>query len=172
MKIFYIFISFLIQIKEIKLEENDIIIKKKCMEYCSIEGGNCDKFGICKCKSEYDTIITDKNIIFCNYKKFNRTISASLELMIGNGFGHFYCQRYINGFLLITCNIIIFYLCTSIIISAINFDRSIGDNILSFTKTGITISSFLILFTFFWRIRDAIYFMTNRYKDGNGIDLY
>jgi hypothetical protein len=60
----------------------------------------------------------------------------------------------------------------SIIISGINFDRSIGDNILSFTRTAITITFLLFLFTFFWRIRDAIYFMTNRYKDGNGIDLY
>ena len=33
-------------------------------------------------------------------------------------------------------------------------------------------SFIIILFTFFWRIRDAIYFMTNKFKDGNGIDLY
>lgn len=173
MKNFLFFFSlFLREMKQVKLEKKDIIIQNKCIEYCSLNGGNCNKFGICSCKKEYDTLIKENKIILCDYKKYNKTISASLELMLGNGFGHIYCKRYINGFSLLTINIFVFLFCFFLIISGINLDRDVGDNFFYLTKTAFSISFMIILFSFFLRIREAIYFMTNKYKDGNGIDLY
>ena len=50
-----VFLSlFLLKIKELKYEENKIIIKNKCDEYCSLKGGNYNKYGICSCKNEYE----------------------------------------------------------------------------------------------------------------------
>ena len=104
-----VFLSlFLLKIKEVKSEENEIIIKNKCDEYCSLKGGNYNKYGICSCKNEYDIFINENKILLCDYKKYNKTISASLELMLGNGFGYIYCKRYINGFCLLIINFIIY----------------------------------------------------------------
>ncbi len=44
-KLFFISL-FLLKIKEVKSEENEIIIKNKCDEYCSLKGGNYNKNGI------------------------------------------------------------------------------------------------------------------------------
>jgi hypothetical protein len=168
-----VFLSlFLLKIKEVKSEENEIIIKNKCDEYCSLKGGNCNKYGICSCKNDYDTFINENKILLCDYKKYNKTISASLELMLGNGFGHIYCKRYINGFCLLIINFIIYCFSFFSILSGFNLDRIVGDNLFPLTKISYSMSFIIILFTFFWRIRDAIYFMTNKFKDGNGIDLY
>ena len=36
-------------------------MKNKCDEYCSLKGGNCNKYGICSCKNDYDTFINEKS---------------------------------------------------------------------------------------------------------------
>ena len=69
-------------------------------------------------------------------------------------------------------NFIIYCFSFFSILSGFNLDRIVGDNLFPLTKISYSMSFIIILFTFFWRIRDAIYFMTNKFKDGNGIDLY
>ena len=158
-----VFLSlFLLKIKEVKYEENKIIIKNKCDEYCSLKGGNCNKYGICLCKNDYDTFINENKILLCDYKKYNKTISASLELMLGNGFGYIYCKRYINGFCLLIINFIIY--CFSFFLFYLVLILIVGVNLFPLTKISYSMS--FILFTFFWRIRDDIYFMSNKFKDG------
>ena len=158
-----VFLSlFLLKIKEVKSEENEIIIKNKCDEYCSLKGGNYNKYGICSCKNEYDIFINENKILLCDYKKYNKTISASLELMLGNGFGYIYCKRYINGFCLLIINFIIY--CFSFFLFYLVLILIVGVNLFPLTKISYSMS--FILFTFFWRIRDDIYFMTNKFKNG------
>ena len=137
-----VFLSlFLLKIKEVKSEENEIIIKNKCDEYCSLKGGNCNKYGICSCKNDYDTFINENKILLCDYKKYNKTISASLELMLGNGFGHIYCKRYINGFCLFYFYYLLFFFFFYLVLILI-----IGDNLFPLNKLLYVFYSFYFFF--------------------------
>ena len=78
MKYLYIFIIFfkLIRCFEHSLEKNILYSPEKCNELCSQIGGTCTIDSICICKQGFSTDFNGENIIFCNYKQYNRIITG------------------------------------------------------------------------------------------------
>jgi len=150
------------------LKENNFT--NKCEIFCNEKGGKCINNLTCICNYNYDTIYYKDPIKLCNYKKYNKYYSAFSELFIGFGFGHFLCDRILSGYIrlfiqLLICVLLSFFLSISV---RINYELNDSSLLNKTTK----ISFFVVLLLFFWRFLDFIFFITNRYKDGNNIDLY
>ena len=147
-------------------------IPEICQELCSNQGGECGINLKCKCKEGYATLFTEENIILCNYKQFNKITVGFIELFFGFGFGHFYCKRYLNGFIQLFGEFLSYYLLTSLFLYFILYDNIF--NGLNFTLSYTFLKLYCplcVLVLFSWQIIDAILFFSGFYLDGNGINL-
>ena len=152
----------------INLKENNFT--NKCEIFCNEKGGKCINNLTCICYYNYDTIYFKDPIKLCNYKKFNKYYSAFTELLIGFGFGHFLCDRILSGYIRLIIQLLICFLISCFLSVSIRINYELNDS--SLLKKTTKISVYVVLFLFFWRFFDFIFFITNKYKDGNNIDLY
>ena len=148
-------------------------ISQKCQALCSIEGGECLSNNLkCKCKEGYTTLFNEENFLFCNYKRSYKIVAGLIEFFFGFGFGHFYTKRYLNGFIQLFLEFIMYCLMAWLFVGLIIYDRRFNiffDKIYLFLKLCCPL---IIMAIFFWQIIDAILFFRGIYQDGNGIDLY
>ena len=149
-------------------------IPEKCLELCSQKGGICTEDLKCICIKGYSTDFSDENFYFCNYKQYNKIIAGLIELIFGFGFGHFYCQRYINGYFQLTIELLSCCLLACLTGILYKLDIIINNGAISYNTYLITNLYFpLIIFVLaLWQIIDSILFLSCYYKDGNGISLY
>ena len=146
-------------------------ITEKCQEFCSMEGGECSINLKCKCKEGYSTLFTEENIILCNYKRYNKITVGLIELFFGFGFGHFYCKRFLNGYIQLFGEFISYYILACLFCYFLFYDNSF--NIFfplthSFLKLYCPLA---IVVVFSWQVIDCILFFRGFYLDGNGIEL-
>ena len=175
MKYLYIFIIIIQLTKSFKhsLEKDDLNSPEKCNEFCSQIGGACTLDSKCICKYGFSTNFNEENIIFCNYKQYNKIITGLIELFFGFGFGHFYCERVLNGYLQLSIEFTFCYFMSFLMSAFLVADdlfhhgNPYYTNIISNYYVPL-FSSFLVL----WQIIDSFLFFFCYYKDGNGINLY
>ena len=68
----------------------------KCdLENCYGPYGYCFSKSICKCNDNY-AHIKNKNYALCSYKRKEQLYAFLIEVIFSFGFGHFYCNRYLN----------------------------------------------------------------------------
>ena len=165
---FYLFLSNFF-LKYISTLNN---IPKKCIELCSSEGGECNYNLKCKCKNGFTTLFNEENFILCNYQRYNKISAGIIELFIGFGFGHFYCKRYLHGYLQLGVEFISYCLMGCLLIDFLIYDHYINfDYSWSTFYLKICVPNIIIII-FSWQIIDAILFFCGYYKDGNNIDLF
>ena len=153
---------------------NDInFLLNQCYYLCSEIGGICTDDLKCICKEGYSTDFRDENFCFCNYKQYNKYITGTIELFLGFGFGHFYCKRYLNGYIQLCIDFLICCLMACLINIYIRLDIIFNNGNPYYTYL---ISNYyfplLAISLVSWQIIDSILFLCSFYKDGNGIDLY
>ena len=146
-------------------------ISEKCQELCSEEGGECGINLKCKCKEGYTTIFTEEKIILCNYKRFSKITGGLIELFFGFGFGHFYCKRYLNGYIQLFGYFLSYCLMACLFCYFLLYDNNFN---LYFSLTNSFLKLYCplaIVILFSWQFVDSILFFCGHYPDGNGIDL-
>ena len=171
--LYFIFIKFITCIDN-SLDYNSYFLDQKCYEFCSQIGGTCTNDLKCICKKGYSTFyINEEDFYFCNYKQYNRIITGLIELVFGFGFGHFYCKRFIHGYLQLSIEFILCCLMACLISVFYSFDNIVNNGNPYYTNI---ISNYyfplLALILLFWQIIDSILFFSCYYKDGNGMNLY
>ena len=152
---------------------NEEFLPEKCFQLCSKIGGLCDNDLKCICQKGYSTDFSEENFQFCNYKQYNKVITGFIELFFGFGSGHFYCKRYLNGYIQLSIEFIFCCMMACLISIYYGFDNLINNgypyytNIISYYYLPILIFIFAL-----WQIVDSILFFCSYFKDGNGINLY
>lgn len=142
----------------------------KCEEFCDEDGGICIE-DICTCRTAYTTIPRDR-FKYCNYEMKRKLVSAFMELIIGFGAGHFYCERTVNGFIKLVMISLscCFALCLIVAGNKVDIDSNDATHAMLRSVLPMTCSCFCLLFL--WQITDFILFLCGFYSDGNGVMLY
>ena len=145
-----------------------------CFELCSQIGGICTENLKCICKKGYSTDFNQENIYLCNYKQYNKYITGLIELLFGFGFGHFYCKRYLYGYIQLSIEFIFCCLMACLISAFYKIDFILNNGNPSYYTNLISNFYFplIVLALVSWQIVDSILFFFSVYKDGNGINLY
>ena len=146
-------------------------ITEICKGLCSIEGGECFNNNKCKCKSGFTTLFIEDNIVLCNYKRYNRITVGFIELFFGFGFGHFYCKRYLNGYIQLFIEFISYCLMACLFGYFLLYDSHFN---LFFPLTNSFLKFYFPLWVisiFSWQIIDSLLFFGGFYQDGNNVDL-
>jgi hypothetical protein len=164
--------SFLLIISIVSVESSLQNINAKCAQgLCDTTGGTCID-GMCICLKGYTTYLSSRNHTLCNYAQKSSITAGLLELFFGNGTGHFYAGRSING-LVKLCSSLFFCFsccCSIFLIRKLEEDvRTAGHPHISFLFIfALTIGTSLV----FWQVVDSILFLFGIYYDGNNTPLY
>ena len=141
-----------------------------CLYLCDRTGGSCTD-NICLCNPGYITFLSYKSRMYCNYEQKSRMKAGFLELILGNGIGHFYSGRSLNGLFKLSLTIFICFSCyiSLFLIKKLEEDpRTAGHPHLSLLFI-VTVS--LVVIIVLWQILDGFLFFFGFYKDGNNLDL-
>ena len=145
---------------------------EKCKDLCSKEGGECTTNYKCKCKEGFTTLFIEENIELCNYKRYNKLAAGIIELFFGFGFGHFYCKRYLNGFIQLFFEFVSYCLMSCLYVYFLIYDNRF--NLFFFPLTHRFLKLYCplwIIIIFSWQIIDSLLFFGGFYPDGNDVDL-
>ena len=170
--IFDIILTKLVISKRILISDEEVL-PEKCYELCSTIGAICNKDLICICQKGYSTLFSEENFKFCNYKQYNKILAGFIELFLGFGSGHFYCKRFLNGYLQFFVEFILCCLMACLINIYYGFDNIINNGYPYYTNlfSYYYIPIFIFILAL-WQIIDSILFFCSYFKDGNGINLY
>jgi hypothetical protein len=136
---------------------------------CSNKGGTCNEYNnnfYCTCSEKYATY-PDDNEILCNYERKRQLKAFLLELFLTYGAGHFYVKNY--KYAIPKLIVFIFLYCLFIflrIVTKAKEENKTANLIICINA----IICFIGMIT--WQLIDVFKFGYNKYKDGNGIELY
>ena len=148
----------------------NVVTSTKCEDMCDSIGGTC-KDNVCSCKRDYSSFGLN-GYKFFKYKKYHTVFADLLELFLGFGIGHLYCQRKVNGMFKVFLYFIIYCCSCSFLLTGAKLDSDLGDENRTAFKISLIISVTCFLAVFIWQMVDCILFVMGFYKDGNMIDLY
>lgn len=151
------------------------------LENCERGNGRCVSENKCQCNYSFINLprVSKKA---CDYKLSYQLTGILLEMLIPIGFGHFYCKRYLIGFIKFSVLFLI-PLIIYAIFKAYLFDDEVNTkikthgnnrfkNFFSFDNIIKRLFSFYYLIIFFvWYLFDLVIFAANKHKDGSGFDL-
>ena len=156
-------------LKKVLLYEDYYEIKICSEETCPYPS-LCISETICKCKEGFYNLNFDNNYSNkCKYKMKSRNLSFWIEIITNIGIGHIIIGNYKIGicklFYLTSTLCFFYYSC----MSEKNSLKYLNDDY----HLGICIINFLLcLGVFIWWLVDSILFGINKYKDGNGFELF
>jgi len=140
---------------------------------CDEEGGECIDEYTCKCKDGFTTLpIENKYFKFCNYHKKSKISTATIELFLGFGMGHFYAERNINGFFKLFIYMFLYMCNICVLVIALKIERDINDRENSAVKFFFFVYYCFILIILIWQIFDFFMIIFGFLDDGNNIPLY
>jgi hypothetical protein len=131
-------------------------------ETCS--NGICENENTCLCNYGFTNVASIGTNELCNYQYKEQVVAFFLELFLILGFGHLYCERYVNFIIKL-----IFF---SLLISA-DFVLKYAIKVKSYnSKKSVYISSYVFYsIMILWQSIDIILFGLNVYKDYYGLSL-
>lgn len=142
-------------------------------DVCDEKGGYCVDQAICRCFDNFTTIKREENNKLCNYERYNSFLTAFLELVAGFGVGHFYTQRRVNGLLKFSVYTLLCSLGNCAVAIAIKLsDTHPREDVSPLVRGLFSLCGHIYNFLLFWQALDAILFVSGRYKDGNGVNLF
>jgi len=163
-------------------ESVKIALLENCtLDNCNIQNGRCISQNKCLCN--YSLIhLEGVSKKACDYKLSDQLTAMMLEILIPIGFGHFYCKRYLIGFIkfaiLFLIPLIIYAIQKTFLINDENKEKlkTYKNNkfleLFSMHNVMKRLISFYYLTIFFiWFLFDLVIFAANKHKDGSGIDL-
>lgn len=136
---------------------------------CVREHGTCQRTNEgneCLCYEGYATFPKDSEVK-CNYQRKKQLNAFLLEFFLTYGAGHFYVDNY--KLAVPKLIVFIFFYCLFIVLRI--FTKSKEEN--KSANLAICISAAVAFAGMLaWQIFDLFWFGFNKYKDGNGIELY
>ena len=136
---------------------------------CVKKHGTCQmttESSYCSCYERYTTYPKDSEIQ-CNYERKKQLNAFLLEFFLTYGAGHFYTDNYKLAVPKLV--VFIFLYCLFIVLRI--FTKSKEEN--KSANLAICISAAVAFAGMLaWQIFDLFWFGYNKYKDGNGVDLY
>ena len=134
--------------------------------YCQETYNDNIKNQTCICFPEFTTLENEDNIM-CNYIKKSQLKAFILELIFSNGTGHFYLENYYFAIPKLFLWVFAYYFFIVLRITCKNSEENIKTTLM----LGLVACCFCIGMLF-WQIFDLVYLGMNKYKDGNGMEMY
>jgi hypothetical protein len=155
----------------------------KCdFDSCDTGNGRCLTNTKCQCNYSFINAPNLSNKA-CDYKLTFQLTALLLEMLFPIGFGHFYCKRYLIGFI----KFVILFIIPMIIFAIMKLyfynnddlrrkkfggKNKIIEKFLSLDSIMKRLISFYYLIIFIsWYLFDLVIFAANKHKDGSGFDL-
>jgi len=170
------------------LNYNEDILKNVEIKNCNNEvcGGlnsKCISETKCECNNGFINIPNKNFKRLCEYKLSYQLYALLFELIFPIGVGHFYCKRFLIGFIKFSVLFLIPLLVYFIYLNFYNkknedlplvkvngiSNKGIVFNLDKFFGSIMTISYLIIFAT--WYLFDLVIFLANKHKDGSGFDL-
>jgi len=164
-------------------ESLKVVIVPDCnLENCQIGNGRCVSENKCQCNYAFINV-SGVSKLACDFKLSYQLTATILEILFPIGFGHFYCKRYLIGFIKFSVLFVI-----PLIIYAIfkayfvdnkedfyiiknNGNRRFKDFFSLDNIIKRQISFYFIIIFAMWYLFDLVIFVSNKHKDGSGFDL-
>lgn len=151
---------------------------------CERENGICVSETQCKCNYGHINFVTGTSKKPCEYRLSFQLYALILEIFLPFGIGHFYCKRYLIGFIkflvLLVIPALVLFINRKLLgnkghkspLNKVNRESSQAFSIENFKKfISYLISVCFFIVFFVWYLFDIVIFSANKHKDGSGFDL-